>query len=50
MKFEIIEVDRDYRTITNTLFKYFDTEKDADKWCEEKSWTGYDYSVIRKIS
>lgn len=39
----IVEVDRDYRAITDTEFKDFESDEAADRYAREKSWTGYDY-------
>lgn len=44
-EFEIIEVDRDYRTVTNVYRKEFKSKKDAQEYCEKKSWAGYYYFV-----
>lgn len=43
--FEILEVDRDYRTLSGIEHKEFPTRDGAKKWCRENSWTGYDYVV-----
>lgn len=42
-RFEIIEFDRDYHTVTDREYKNFSSQTEADLWCEENSWTGYDY-------
>ncbi|MGX1418353.1 hypothetical protein AB7M43_008445 [Bradyrhizobium elkanii] len=46
--FEIIEVDRDYRTISGIEDREFVSKEAADKWCEESSWTGYRYFVSNR--
>lgn len=43
MKFNIIEVDRDYRVVTDNYTKEFPSKKEADEYCRKKSWTGADY-------
>lgn len=43
IKFQIIEFDRDYRTVTGSIVKKFKSKKDADSWCQKESWSGYDY-------
>lgn len=48
-KFEITEVDNDYRTWTDSFIKEFPSLKDAEKYCEEQSWTGYMYFISREI-
>ena len=45
MKFIIIEVDKDYHTITSMQKKDFNNLKSAENWCKENSWSGYDYFV-----
>jgi hypothetical protein len=42
-KFEIIEVDRDYRKVTGAEVKEFPSKADADAYCRKESWTGYTY-------
>lgn len=45
MKFLIVEFDKDYHTVTNQKFMEFETRKQADEYCEAKSWTGEYYFV-----
>lgn len=45
--FEIVEVDRDYNTITNILEMSFINLEEAEEWCRKESWTGYFYYVRR---
>jgi len=47
MLFEIVEVDRDYGTVTKVDWKEFETRDDAEKWCRDESWTGFAYHVDR---
>lgn len=42
----IVEFDRDYRTVTDTEFKDFPSNEDAEKYAKDKSWTGYDYHAL----
>lgn len=46
-KYEIIEFDRDYRTVTRRTEMEFASDSEADAYCDEKSWTGYDYHAKR---
>lgn len=48
MKFRIIEIDRDYRAWSDTLYKEFDSLEEAENWCRDESRTGYDYHVHNK--
>ena len=42
----VVEFDRDYRTVTDTEFKDFPSNEEADKYAKDKSWTGYDYHAL----
>lgn len=42
----VVELDRDYRTVTDTEFKDFQSNEDADRYAREKSWTGYEYYAL----
>lgn len=39
----IVEVDRDYRTVTDTTFMDFASEEAAKDYASKKTWTGYQY-------
>lgn len=43
----ILEFDRDYRTVTRTLFMNFNSDEEANKYALEQSWTGYKYYAYR---
>jgi hypothetical protein len=49
MKFHIVEFDRDYRTPSDFLIKEFLTREEAEKWCDESSWTGHDYFLDPRV-
>jgi len=48
MKFNIAEIDKDYRVITDSFYKEFETKTEADKWCKDNSRSGYYYFVIEE--
>lgn len=39
----IVEFDKDYRTVTATEYRDFETDKEAKTYAREKSWSGFDY-------
>ncbi|MDF2809522.1 MAG: hypothetical protein K0S56_553 [Microvirga sp.] len=39
----IVEVDRDYRTVTDTKFMDFSSDEAAREYARKESWTGYSY-------
>lgn len=41
--FRIVEVDRDYHTVTNVETKFFSSLEEAKKWARSESWSGYEY-------
>jgi len=43
--FRVVEVDKDYRTVTDVETKYFKSLEEAKAWAKKESWTGYDYHV-----
>lgn len=43
--FTIIEFDRDYRRVSDTLYKSFNDLTEAEQWCKDNSWTGHLYWV-----
>lgn len=45
MKYEVIVVDRDYRTVTDSYYIDFVNEDEAKRYAENNSWTGEDYYV-----
>lgn len=42
----ILEFDRDYRTMTDIAFKDFPTDRAANEYAKEQSWSGYDYHAM----
>jgi hypothetical protein len=49
-RYSIIEVDRDYRTVSGHEVKSFANRAEADEWCRKESWTGYRYWVEGEIA
>lgn len=47
MKYKVMVVDRDYRTITEVYFMEFVNEDEAKRYAKNNSWTGEDYHVIK---
>lgn len=45
MRVEIIEVDNDYRSYSGSEIKEFFSLKEAQKYCDDESWTGYSYII-----
>jgi len=45
MTFEIIEVDRDYNSVSDVKWMEFDSREEAEKWCKNETWTGHYYFV-----
>ena len=41
--FRIVEVDRDYNSVTGVETKFFNSLKEAKEWARSESWSGYDY-------
>lgn len=39
----IVEIDRDYRTVTDTKFVDFESDEAADAYAAKETWTGYQY-------
>lgn len=50
MRVFIDEFDRDYRTITNSLEKEFDSIQEAEEWCKEASGSGYTYLIDMSLT
>ena len=44
--YTIAEFDRDYRTVSDTFHKKFDTKEQAEEWCRNAMWSGYSYHVL----
>jgi hypothetical protein len=44
-QFKIVEIDNDYRAWTGTEIREFPDLKTAEKYANEKSWSGYHYFV-----
>lgn len=42
-RFYIHEIDRDYNSWTGSVIMNFPSKEEADKYCEEQSWTGHYY-------
>ena len=45
--FDIVEVDKDYNTVSRIFTMQFADLKEADEWCRNESWTGYFYFVMK---
>lgn len=45
LEFTITEIDKDYRALSGTAKLEFKSWNDAEKYCKEESWSGYDYFV-----
>jgi hypothetical protein len=45
--FEIVEVDRDYNTVTDIKSMEFESREAAEKWCRDETWTGHFYFVSK---
>lgn len=43
--FEIVEVDKDYNTVSRVFTMQFNQLSEAEEWCRNESWTGYFYFV-----
>ena len=43
MKFMVVEVDRDYNSITSYKVMEFETVTEAKAWCHSETWSGYYY-------
>lgn len=41
--FRIVEVDRDYNSVTGVETKFFNSLKEAKEWARSESWSCYDY-------
>jgi len=48
-KFEIVEIDRDYRAWVSSEILEFEDLAAANKYCTEQSWSGYDYFVTKEV-
>ncbi len=44
----IVEVDRDYNTVTGTESKHFESDEAAHQYAREKDWSGYEYHAYTK--
>lgn len=42
-KYQIVEYDKDYRTVADTFVMEFENLEQAEEWCRNKSWSGYTY-------
>lgn len=42
-RFEIVEIDRDYHTVSGIEYMDFPSKAAADAYCKRESWTGYRY-------
>ena len=49
MFFEIKKVDNDYNTVVDTYYLEAHSPEQAEKYCEEATWTGYSYFVNAKL-
>ncbi len=49
MKFEIAEIDNDYRCYVGSEIMEFESKEDADKYCKNASWSGISYIVWCQI-
>lgn len=47
MKYRVIVVDRDYRTVTDVYYLDFVNEDEAERYARNESWTGEDYHVTK---
>lgn len=47
MKVFIDEYDNDYRAVTDTFEKEFETLEEAEQWCRDNKWSGYSYFIDR---
>lgn len=43
----IVEIDRDYRTVSGVEYKYFSSDDEAKLYASQNSWTGYTYIAYR---
>lgn len=50
MIFEVSEFDNDYNAFAGYVYVKADSLEQAQKWCEDQRWTGYDYFVNRELS
>jgi len=44
-KFTIVEFDKDYKVVTGTAVKKFNSLEEAEEYCKKESWSGYYYFV-----
>lgn len=47
-QFEIVEVDKDYNTVSRIFDMVFDNLEEAKEWCRKESWTGFFYFVRKE--
>jgi hypothetical protein len=43
MRFEIVEIDRDYNAYVGSEFIEFESQEDADAYCKDRTWSGVSY-------
>lgn len=50
MIFEVTEIDNDYHAFAGYVYIKADSIEQAQQWCEDQRWTGYDYFVNRELT
>lgn len=48
MLYRIYEYDRDYHTVVDSKLKEFNSDKEADRYCDENEGGGYHYFYLKK--